>query len=260
MKLMVLKVGLLLIVVALIVVVALALSRGRDSRYFHLLSTVFFPLSKQFVSPQQPLPTRPFVWLPDAAPLDWQWFQPLLVDVGQRGDGLILTPTVESLWWKNQRGPMLYTTLEGDATISVSVQVRKRTDPALPPDMEWQFGGIILRDPGGDALLSRENYVFNVIGHRGKSLQLETKSTRNGDSQVDAWNWESGDAELRIERKGDQFLMLARENATSPWREFARYQRPDLPARLQAGLIVYAFSEGRGKFDMQARFDAITID
>lgn len=260
MNALVVKAGLLLIVGVVIVVVALAWSRGRDSRYFHLLSTAVTPVSAMLVSTEALPVARPFVWQPGASPVGWQWFQPELLDAAAGEGSLILTPVAESVWWMNQRGPMLFAQVEGDVTVTASVRVRKQSNSSVAPDMEWQFGGIILRDPRGDAWLSRENYVFNVVGHRGKSLQVETKSTRNGQSHVDAWDWGSGDAELRIERRAARFTVLARENPVAPWRELTHYDRPDLPAGLQVGLIVYAFSEGRGKFDMQAAFDALTIE
>ena len=138
--------------------------------------------------------------------------------------------------------------------------MRQRSQPGLPPDREWQFAGVILRDPRGDAWLSRENYVFNVLGHRGSKLQVETKSTRQGQSRVDAWDWPDGDAQLNITRRGDRFSMAIRPTATDDWQTLISYERADLPARLQLGLIVYAYSEGRGIVDMQARFGELAVE
>lgn len=249
----------LLIVVTVIVVIAMAWSRGRDSRYFHLLSAVVAPVSTQLAAASPPDVVRPFSWAPGTDLSAWHWFQGEQVEFSVGADAVRFVPLVESVWWKNERGPMLYTVVSGDVTVTTRVQVRKQSNPSLPPDMEWQFAGVMLRDPAGDAWLSRENYVFNVVGHRGKRLQVETKSTQSGHSQVDAWDWESGDAELRIVRKGALFSLFARQGANAEWIALTQYERPDLPATLQVGFIVYAYSEGRGRFDMQGEFRTLEI-
>jgi hypothetical protein len=97
------------------------------------------------------------------------------------------------------------------------------------------------------------------VGHRGQRLQIETKSTVQGRSRVDAWDCESGDAELKMERRGSQFLLYSRPNPGSQWRHLITYDRPDLPEMLQLGLIVYAYSEGRGRHDLQAFFDRLSV-
>ncbi len=258
---MIWRLGVGLLVLILLVVIALAWSRGRDSRYHKLLSTVVMPVSERLVAQGEPvaLPFHPDLGT-DLVAAGWQPFQIELADVDHRDGSLVMAPTRESVWWINQRGPMLYRYLDGDAVITATVRARKRSDAGAAPDMEWQFGGVLLRDSRGDALVSRENYVFNVIGHRGSRLQVETKSTRNGDSRVDAWDWPNGDAELRIERRGAQFTMAARVTSADEWRTLISYERPDLPQRLQLGLIVYAYSEGRGRHDLQVFFDRLGVE
>ena len=154
---------------------------------------------------------------------------------------------------------MLYRSIAGDASVTVSVRTRKRSHNASPPDSEWQFGGVMLRDARGDAWMSRENYVFSVVGFRGKRLQVETKSTKNGASQVDAWDWPTGDGQLRIERRGPDFNLYARQQQSDPWHRLTSYRRPDLPEVLQVGLISYAYSEGRGRQDVQVFFDEFSV-
>ncbi len=257
---MIWRLGVGLLVLILLVVIALAWSRGRDSRYYKLLSMAVMPVSERLVASGQsvPRPFRPDLGA-DLLAAGWQPFQLELADVDYRDGSLVMAPTRESVWWINQRGPMLYRHLDGDAAITVTVRARKRSDVEAAPDMEWQFGGILLRDPRGDAFMSRENYVFNVIGHRGSRLQVETKSTHKGASRVDAWDWPSGDAELRIERRGAQFTMAARATPVDEWRTLISYERADLPAQLQLGLIVYAYSEGRGRHDLQVIFDRLEV-
>jgi hypothetical protein len=237
----------------------LAFSRGRNSRYFRMVGTVMRPFSApSTVAQGLTRPFRPAL----GAPLDnsWHWMQPELVTVQQAEGVLTMTPVRESVWWRNERGPFLYRHLDGDGVVTGAVRVRKRTDPTAAPDAEWQFGGIMMRDPRGDGRFSLENYVFNVVGHRGKKLTVETKSTVNGVSDVSEFVWPTGDAELKIERRGATFTLAARANASAPWRTVITYERPDLPRVLQVGLISYAYSEGRGRHDMQVFFDAFAVE
>ena len=86
-----------------------------------------------------------------------------------------------------------------------------------------------------------------------------TKSTVDGQSQVNSLKWAGGDADLMIERKGSKFMLRARSSAAQPWQDVVTYDRPDLPQRLQLGLVVYALSWGRGRHDLQAFFNNISV-
>lgn len=241
--------------------VLLAIERRPDSTLYRWIAHVVAPISRRFVAAPV-LPERgsgaaePAGLRLDSAGI---WLQPELVETRRQGDAIVMTPRRECLWWKNVRGPMLYHWLAGDGLIEAGVRARKRTDPAAAPDREWQFGGVMLRNPTSDAWYALENYVFCVVGHRGRSLQIEAKSTRNGISDVRAWDWPSGDAELKVERIGSRFEVFARTGATDAWRPMTSFERPDLPPTLQAGLITYAYSEGRGHHDLSVSFDHVAI-
>ncbi len=173
--------------------------------------------------------------------------------------GMHFEASDESLWWHNTRGPHLSLPVEGDVVLETAVLVRRASDHSLPPDHEWQFGGIMLRNAASDGLLSLENYVFIVVGHRYQSLQIEYKSTRDGVSDVRAIDWQGGDAVLRITRSGPRFTVAAREPRESEWRVLDTFDRSDLPPTLQASLIAYAHSEGRRRFDLRATFTQVSI-
>jgi len=251
---------------AVLVLIALALAalfmahyKGRNSRSHQavsaLVSPLLGPLARTLASDDAALLALPYA--NPALQLDaaWRWrdAQRVAVDPARR-DALVLQATAESLWFLNDRGPYAYRLLDGDATVSVQVQVRKRSDATRTPDIEWQFAGLLLRDPAGDAWMARENYVFNVVGYCCGELQIETKSTRDGRSSIQSRRWDGGDAELSIRRSGARFVLSARADANAPWQEIAAYDRPDLPRRLQVGVILYAHSEGRGRHDLQAAF------
>jgi hypothetical protein len=250
---------LFIIFLALVIVVA---ASKRDSRYYHWLSKAISPVSRMLLPQSYPvhepgLTEKNF----QAGELDqsWQWFQPELLSTAMTEQGLVMTSRSESLWWKNSRGPMVYRYVEGDGHFSIDVKTRKASDSSAYPDTEWQFGGIMLRDPSADAWFGRENYVFAVIGHRYQSLQLEIKSTVQGVSDVAGFDWPSGDASVMIERRGPLFTLKARPIGSSDWRVMGEFNRPDLPSQLQLGIIAYTHSEGRAVYDFSAVFSDLAI-
>lgn len=191
---------------------------------------------------------------------EWAMYQQAFIKQQPTRGAWLADASAESVWWHNNRGPMAYLTISGDAEFTASVSARKSSDPSAPPDAEWQFGGIMLRDPASDRPLSFENYVFVVVGHRGTRLQVEYKNTLDGRSDVHALDWPSGDADLRIVRDGTHFELYTRPfKSQSPWQQLARWHRPDLPRDLQAGMIQYAFSQGRNIYDLRVAFSDLTI-
>ncbi|HKX42697.1 MAG TPA: hypothetical protein VJO99_16190 [Burkholderiaceae bacterium] len=252
------------LLVSLLVLAGLALFmayyKGRDSRSYRAVSAIVAPISQRLHHDTTSDIRPPYASPRGQLEPEWQWLQRDGITIEPRTDSLEIAATRESLWFLNARGPLVYRQLVGDGTISAVVRARKRTDPTIPPDMEWQFAGLLMRDPASDAWMSLENYVFNVIGFCCGELQLETKSTREGGSEIHSFRWDSGDAELAIQRSGARFTLRARRAGSGDaWRELVSYERPDLPARLQVGLILYAHSQGRGRHDLRAFFEQIAV-
>ncbi len=251
------------------IIVVSIVSTKRDSKYFHGLSKLISPVSVKLL-PAPPSGSGNIVENFTAPPTDngWQWYQPELVSIEIADQQLQVETLVESVWYQNKRGPMLFRYLEGDGDITVNVKTRKASDLSSYPDIEWQFGGIIFRNPSSDAWFAREDYVFNVIGHRKSGLQVELKSTKNGYSDVSAFDWPTGDAQLKIQRRGAQFNLFARPIPNSQegndnggeWQLMGEYTREDFPSVLQVGLIVYSYSAGRQVFDLNVQFDQLLIE
>ncbi|MCQ3942988.1 MAG: hypothetical protein DPW22_07200 [Alphaproteobacteria bacterium] len=129
-------------------------------------------------------------------------------------------------------------------------------------DNGYQFSGIIARDPSSDGMLSRESYVFSVVGWRGDYMSAETKTTIGGVSTVDGPPWPNGDADLRICRVGASFRLYDRpytgsRTATGAWNLAIQYDRPDLPRELQVGLIAYTYTD---EFDLRAHFTHVSVE
>ena len=252
-------IALFLVILALTICLVFVSSR-RDSSYYDLLSRVIAPVSVLFLPSQQPDPV-PITESFNNSEIDksWKWYKPELVTSRFDGGGLIVDTITESVWFNNVRGPMLYRYFDGDGEISVTVKTRKSSDRSSYPDTQWQFGGIIFRDPAGDAWFTKENYVFNVIGFRQKGSQIETKSTSDGNSNVSGFNWDSGDAELLIQRHGATFTLKARPVGHDVWQDMVEYVRADLPPLLQVGIIVYSYSYGKNIYDLSVEFDNLAL-
>jgi hypothetical protein len=172
------------------------------------------------------------------------------------GGALHLTPTTNTLWWMaDASGALLFKLVTGNFKLTTAVRARRASDASQPVGpTDFQFGGIMARAPGSTS----ESYVFGVVGDRGATLQVETKSTTNDTSLVQAEDWPSGDAQLRLCRVGATFHVLSRPIGGGSWAIASPYgppyERPDLPATLQVGPIAYAWTDSP---DLQASFDYV---
>ncbi len=166
-----------------------------------------------------------------------------------------LRPTTNTLWWMGDAtGALVHKLVTGNFKITTAVRARRasKTSLAVGPT-DYQFGGIMARAPNSTS----QNYVFGVIGDRG-NLQVETKSTINNESQVNAKDWPSGDAQLRLCRVGSMIHVLSRPISGGSWAIAAPwgppYERPDLPQTLQVGPIAYTWTNSP---DLRASFDYV---
>ena len=254
--------GMLLLLTLLIVLLSItlvAMFAERDGQIYRLAAKVVYPISKRWVSAADHTVERPFSASLQKPLPGWRWFQPQLVDKQFTGEGLQLKSQAETVWWKNQRGTAYLSAVTGNVEVEVTVRTRKQSDTANYPDQDYQFGGIMLRNTAGNALLSTENYVFNVIGYRGQGLQVESKSTLAGYSDVSGYDWPSGNARVRIVRKGSDFYLYAAAVDSQDWVQVNHFNRPDLPDALELGLIAYAYSYGAGRHDLQVTFSDLLL-
>lgn len=178
-----------------------------------------------------------------------------LAAIEVRDGSLWITPSRYSVWFHHEAGPGVVQEVTGNFAASTTVRARSVARPDDPPFTNFQFGGLIARDPASDAEETPENYVFSVVGYRGDYLSAETKSTINDASMVDGPPWPSGDAEIRICRVDDTFQLYIREIGADAWNLAIAYDRPDLPETLQVGPIAYTYTDD---VDLQASFEAVT--
>lgn len=229
----------------------------RNTKLYKLFSKLISPISRKHYNARLASTissSSELICDDDVIDKHWHRYKTDLVRSRFETSRIVLECLGECVWYHDSSGPMLFRYFQGDAQLSLSVKTRKLSNKDEYPDSYFQFGGVIIRDPSSSATGARENYVFNVIGFRGSRLQIENKSTLNGYSQVSATDWEEGDADLCIERRGASVIMKAKPIGSSVWTELYRYSREDLPHVMQLGLIAYAFSDGKGIHDLRVEF------
>jgi hypothetical protein len=153
-----------------------------------------------------------------------------------RDGQLRFEPRHETLWFTSRSGALLYKDVPGNFMVTAQVTARSLADPHAPPAPQFRLGGLMARD--GDSTTG-ENYVFIAIGADGDNLSVETKSTRDSQSEYTGPAWPDASGELRICRVDAQFVLLIRQPGEA-WHIQATFDRPDLPATLQVGPMAYA--------------------
>ena len=185
----------------------------------------------------------------------WNRTRPELLDISVSGGELHLVANQYSVWFNHEAGAALWKGMTGNFKVTTSVKARKQSNPSEPVGPNYQFGGVIAYDPAPTR--DQHNYVFIVVGDRGGYLSVETKSTRNGSSDVVGPEWPSGDAELRLCRVGSRFTLYKRAIGATSWTEAISYDRTDLPETLNVGPFAYAYTSSP---DLRASFARVTIE
>lgn len=161
---------------------------------------------------------------------------------GVRKDCMVMMPYT-STWYKDYRGVLTYKPVEGDFVMTTRVYATRRGGEGAPRSA-FSLGGILIRAPRDVTpqtwQLGGENYVFLSLGAAMNpgTYMFEVKTTVNSDSQLATTPAGGPEAIIQGARIGPHFIML-RKTPDGPWVVQQRYYRPDMPAKLQAGLTCY---------------------
>ncbi|MBK8257186.1 MAG: hypothetical protein IPK82_31500 [Polyangiaceae bacterium] len=185
---------------------------------------------------------------------EWKVVNADTVKIAVQAGELSMVPLRNVVWYHAAQGPLVYKTVTGNFRVSTVARTRKASNPTLPPDVGYQFGGLMARAPSSDG--GKQDHVFNVVGYRGEHLSVETKTTKQDQSFVQGPPWPSPDAELRICRVNGRVYMYKRPIGGKAWEEAWMVKRPDLPGTLQVGLIAYSYTDA---FDLRATFESVTF-
>lgn len=198
-------------------------------------------------------------------------------DINTAHAGQMVMVPHASVWYQDYRGVLAYKQVTGDFVMTTRMHVSGR-DGKNPPRSSFSLAGIMLRTPrdvtpqtwrqGG------ENYVFLSAGaaDRSGSWQLEVKTTQDSRSQLETSSGQPS-VTLRAARIGAHLILLYKFD-DGQWVIRKRYHRPDMPAKIQAGLTCYTDWNTcknmqpaqhnqtvirNGSPDLIARFDHVTF-
>ncbi|MFT7643326.1 MAG: hypothetical protein ACI9G1_005091 [Pirellulaceae bacterium] len=184
-------------------------------------------------------------------------------DINQTQPGRMHMAPHTTSWYQDWRGPMAYREVTGDFVYTTELHISDRDDIGdsddddVPGDSQYSLAGLMIRTPRAitdpatdwqpgsrsDVGNQGENYVFLSMGYAdgnsGNDFQLEVKTTRNSESNLEITNVPSADhAELRVARIGNSVFVMHRL-PFADWVIHRRYDRPDMPETLQLGLVTY---------------------
>lgn len=182
------------------------------------------------------------------------------IDDTQEGK-MVLAPHT-TVWFDNYRGPLVYKELTGDFIVTTQVQIGDRDDIGdsdlddVPDGSQFSLAGLMIRTPrnivnpevdwslgsqADDGTNNGENYVFLSLGwgSSGDQFQMETKTTRNSDSNLVLQDMGNNSIiNLQIARIGDTVFTLY-QFPGEEWVLNRRIPRSDLPETLQVGMVTY---------------------
>ncbi len=170
---------------------------------------------------------------------------------------------VTCTWYKDYRAEMVFKEVEGDFILTTFARCTSRSGSGAPRTA-YSLGGLMVRTPRTDTGRNwrpgRENYVFLSLGAADQPgrFQFEVKTTINSDSQLQTSPAEGPEAQIRIARLGSHMAML-RKTSTG-WIVHKRYDRSDMPKKVQAGVTVYTNYFGTQGMDVathNSRFGSV---
>lgn len=217
------------------------------------------------------------------------------LDVGvSRAGHLMLAPSIQAQnhWYADNHGAMVARTITGDFVMEVDVTVENRAGTALP-NAPYNAAGLLLRDPASQP--GAERWVMYNLGFQDGFVAREVKTTRPGTGgslstlYLMEVNPPTGRVTLRACRVGSMVRFFHRMDGSPDFTEetfvtggtqdtvalgngafqptpgvvlpgnpdpVIRFDRPDLPQTLHAGLIAGVWEVGAGA-GVRGVFDAV---
>jgi serine/threonine protein kinase len=167
-------------------------------------------------------------------------------------------------WYQEYRGEFLFKMIEGDFMATTRVRASSRREDGAPR-ITYSLAGLLVRapravtpqwQPGG------ENYLFHTFGVSSQPgvWEFQTMNTMASTSSIATSEGPDGEAILRVLRIGPHFVLAAAKRDDAGWRILWRHHRPDLPQRLQVGLMcstdwVMCQTAGRERYDSGEEFN-----
>jgi hypothetical protein len=180
----------------------------------------------------------------------WNADQMQVLDVNTTQPSRLVMQPFTSTWYADYRGELTFKLVSGDFALTTEVHVTA-ADGGYLPQSSFSLAGLMIRTPRSitsprEWTPGGENYIFLSGGYGyefapclpGAGPHLEVKTTTNSVSTLCISPVSSTTITIQLARIGEALICLARE-PDGPWLLVNRYERPDFPSELQAGLVTY---------------------
>jgi hypothetical protein len=197
----------------------------------------------------------------DGVALDpsWSLHNPGLMTIDVSGGRLHLEATMSgggTTWFNDSEGPLVYKAVTGDFDVRTVLSTEDAGSPGDPPPTQYRLAGLLARDPASAAGARDWVHVALGSGATAQGVCYEYKSTAASVSTWATIPTASPDGELRLVRTGAVFDLYWRPDGLASWLLIQSFARPDMPATLHVGLMVYATEAPPG---IRASFDSIAF-
>ncbi|MFO0760560.1 MAG: hypothetical protein U0359_29030 [Byssovorax sp.] len=183
-----------------------------------------------------------------------------LLDIGTTTPGqLSMRPMQLDMngWFASYRGPFLYKQVTGNFLIAARVSAGTLANAGVAPSHLFNVAGVMARNPAG----APANWVLADVGYQnpadGDIANLEVgvlaKDTHNGNTTRVPFAG-SHQGWIGICRIGATFGIVHRLDGEASTTILTQFNRPDLPAELQVGLVVGTWTADS---DVVGRFDSV---
>ena len=179
-----------------------------------------------------------------------------VLDINQSRPGfLTIVPNQTPGWFDDGDAPLVFKLLTGNFAVHTRVLADSVSSPGQAPGSNFNSAGLIARNPAGAS--GPENYIMLNVGRQNNLIGAgsETKTTVNSDSEL-LLDSASNEGDLVLCRVGNTFYSYRFLSVDSSWLQLQSYDRPDLPATLQVGMVVNAFISPA---DLRAEFDFVRL-
>lgn len=167
---------------------------------------------------------------------------------------LLVEPTAHNGWFEDDKGPFLFQMVTGDFVARTYVRAVNRNNPVVPPTAQYNSTGFVARDPAS-VVGGQENWVMYNVGYQETFTGSEGKTTVSSGSTLFIIQGAAA-GELVLCRRGDTFRMLRRLEGEDTLTETNVFERPDLPATLQLGVVANGYTATP---NLRAEFDWVRI-
>ncbi len=154
------------------------------------------------------------------------------VEISINSGLLTVVPDSFSLnaWFENDYGPLVYQSVTGNFSAVISLRVSAEADIDSPPDLGYNAGGFVIRDPSGSHN-GDENWVMYNMGGQGQNgvtYAREMKKTVDSTSNLYLTEQIGLEEYLLACRVGDAFYFYYWADAIAAWRQETFYNQYDV--------------------------------